>query len=229
MRYRRILFSVLLILTSLAGPARALADDRYFMVVFASQAEPNLLRLAHSFATFIKASGDGNPKYGKIEEHTISWLPASLTIEPLRLQPQAGKNVDRQASMAYARSLNAAVSSWGPFPIKQELYERALKQIEFLESGKVAFIVLDRRWRGQGASNCIHALSDVDRDRGFLETDAAHGISASQLVLKHLERWIIPTKEDLHWLNERLGIPDTMVQPWPPKGGNLLKLIAPQL
>ena len=144
---------------------------------------------------------------GQIEAHTISWLPATLVIEPVRLNPEVGKNLDLAASLAFAKSLDAQVSSWGPFAIKKELYDRALKQIDLLNSGKIAYIALDRRFRGQGASNCIHAVCDVDADKGFLDTGTAYGNEASQEAVSHLERWMVPTKEDLAYLNERLAIP----------------------
>ena len=196
-------------------PSRLQAEDRFFMMVFASQGEPNLPRFAHTFATFIKVAGAGPLDKRKIEEHTISWLPASLLIEPLRRLPEPGKNLDLKASIAYAHSLNTTVAGWGPFPIKSEHYERACKQIDFLQSGKMSYIVMDRRFRGQGASNCIHAVTDVERDKGFLDTGTAHGIMAGQLVLSHFEPWVIPTREDLTWLTDRLGLPKGTVQPLP--------------
>jgi hypothetical protein len=192
---------------NLAITNRSQAEDRYFMVMFASQGQPNLPKLSHTFAAFIKTSGQQDLKHDKVEVHTISWMPASLVLVPLRLQLEVGKNLDLAATLAYAKSLNAPVTSWGPFAVKKELYDRAVKQIDLLSSGKIAFIVLDRRFRGKGASNCIHAVCDVDTDNGFVQTGSVHGIPASQAALEHLDRWVIPTKEDLGVLYERLRLP----------------------
>jgi hypothetical protein len=41
------------------------------------------------------------------------------------------------------------------------------------------------------ASNCIHALSDIDTDTRLLETGTARGEAASYLVLEHLQRSVI--------------------------------------
>jgi hypothetical protein len=182
-------------------------QDNYYLVVFASEGQPRLPKLSHTFATFIKTTGDEDPKTDKIEMHTISWLPESLVIELRLLRPEAGKNLDLPATLAFAKSLGTQVSSWGPFAIKKELYDRALKQIELLNSGKIAYIALDRRFRGQGASNCFHAISDLDTDNGLLDTGTSHGKEASQEVVNHLAKWMIPAKEDLEKLYDRLAIP----------------------
>jgi hypothetical protein len=66
---------------------------------------------------------------------------------------------------------------------------------------------LDKRFRGEGASNCIHAVCDVDTEGGYVQTGTAFGVPASLEALKHLEKWIVPTKEDLSPLYDRLGVP----------------------
>ncbi len=201
------LVAVVLCLTS-----QVQAADRYFMIMFASQGDPPMPRTSHTSATFIKTSGSGQLNTDKVEVHTISWLPASAVIEPVRLRPVPGKNFDLLGTIAYAKALNTPTWSWGPFAVKKELYDRALKQVANLNSGSISFIVLDRRFRGQGASNCIHAVADVDLDHGFIETGLAHGKAASEEVLKHLERRIEPTTEDLGVLFERLGVTQEIVR-----------------
>jgi len=185
----------------------AYADDQYYMIVLTSQAEPNLPKLSHTFAVFAKASGEGKDfqKY-KLETHTISWLPRSLSITPLRVRPEPGHNLNLLESLKYAESINARVSYWGPFPIKKNAYYLALKQIEVLNSGKVGYIVLDRRFRGNGATNCIHAVSDLDTEQPLLETGKAYGEEASRMVLQHLQRWIVPSEIDHSWVLERLNL-----------------------
>jgi hypothetical protein len=198
----RILVIVATILATTVHQARA--EDRYYMMIFASQGEPNLPKLAHTFAVFVKASGER--KDSKIDTHGISWLPKSLVIDPLRLKPEPGVNLDLAASLKFAKSHEARVTMWGPFLVQKKAYDLALKRIEFLNSGKIAYVVLDRRFRGGEASNCIHAVSDLDIEQPLLATGAAHGEASSELVLRHLERWIVPSKQDPGWLVDRLDL-----------------------
>ena len=55
MLHHALLTSLITVALAASG---ARADDRYFLVTFGAQAEPNLPRFAHTFASFIKASGD---------------------------------------------------------------------------------------------------------------------------------------------------------------------------
>ncbi len=195
------------LLTHLANCQHTFANDRYFMVVLASEARPRLPKLCHTFATFIKLSETDNSESHKMEIKTISWLPASLDIRPLRLRPELGTNLDLKASLEFAKRQNAMVVGWGPLPIKKELYDRAVKQIDWLNAGRMSFVVLDRRFRGQGASNCMHAVSDIDVDQGFLNTGLAYGVPASQKVFNHLRRWAVPSQEDFGPLLNLLDLP----------------------
>jgi hypothetical protein len=203
---RQMILTSIVALSLTASSARG--DERYFLVMFGAQAEPNLPRFAHSFATFVKASGNGQfPKDYKIETKTISWLPAKLTVQPLLRTPVPGKNLDLAATLAWAKA-EARVTAWGPFEVKKELYDQAVKQIERLESGKLAYIALDGRSRGAGAVNCIHALSDLDAKQAALNTGTAHGNAASLLVLGHFAKWLVNPEMDHRWLRDRLVLND---------------------
>jgi hypothetical protein len=127
-------------------------------------------------------------------------------IDPLHLRPEQGQNVSLTESIKFAATCNAQVSMWGPFLIQKKCYDMALKRIERLNSGQVAYVVLDRRFRGGEASNCIHAVSDLDVVQPLLLTGAAHGDASSLMVLQHLKKWIVPTKDDLGWLATRLEL-----------------------
>jgi hypothetical protein len=183
------------------------AQERFYMIIFGSQTEPNLPRSAHTFAVFIKTSGAGKDHTRhKVETHCISWLPKTLTVEPLRLRPEPGVNLDLPQSLKYAASEGAQVAMWGPFRIQEKAYDLALKRIELLQSGKMAYIAMDRRFRGTAVTNCIHAVSDLDTEQPLLLTGTAHGDAASLQVLQHLERWIVKENEDNNWLLDRLGL-----------------------
>jgi ABC-type phosphate/phosphonate transport system substrate-binding protein len=171
-------------LTSLDREARP-GKPEYYLCVFAFDSVPRRARYSHTFATFIKTSG------GSVETHTISWLPRSKQIEIARMQSEPGMNLDLHQTLDFARSLSVRVYEWGPYRVRPELYERALRQIERLRSGRIQYKVLDGAWRPDTASNCIHAVSDIDTSEGYLTVNGAYGVAASTSVVDFLRRWMI--------------------------------------
>ncbi|HMC66329.1 MAG TPA: hypothetical protein VKI65_15435 [Gemmataceae bacterium] len=179
----------------------------YYLMVFASQAG-NEARSSHTFATFVKATREGSSEDdGKLEEHTISWLPRSLDIVIVRRWAEPGVNVDLQATRQWAESMGARVTMWGPFEIEKELYDRGLAQIARLQSGAVRYKAIDEKFRPD-ASNCIHAVSDVDTGNGFLHVGKVWGEPASAQVVDHLRRWMIEPEKTHPWLAKKLGLED---------------------
>jgi hypothetical protein len=186
-------------------------EDKYFMIVFASQAEPAVPRNAHTFATFVRCAEGATEINGEIsnaEILTVSWLPASMDIVPIRRTPEAGKNFDLAATLKWAKDMNARIVAWGPYEVKKELFDLTRQQIERLERGGMGYKALDLRFRGAGASNCIHAVSDIDTEKGLLTTGTAFGESASYMVLRHLQRWIIDPQKTYPEIAERLKLTD---------------------
>lgn len=98
------------------------------------------------------------------------------------------------------------VSCWGPFQIRKELYERAVRQIARLQSGMVQYKAADIGYRPAAATNCIHAVSDIDSDNGLLDTGGAYGEAASALVARHFERWMVGTGQTHEWVYDRLNL-----------------------
>jgi hypothetical protein len=194
-----------------AGPALGAAGSRldgqlrpgepeYYLSVFAFDTVPRRSQYAHTFAAFIKASG------GSIQAHTISWCPKSKQIEVGRTQSEPGVNLGLPETFRFARALDARVYEWGPYRIRPELYERSLRQIERLNSGRIAYKVLDGAWRPDAASNCIHAVSDIDADAGYLSVDGAFGVEASADVVEHLSRWMIQPGRENASIDKKLGL-----------------------
>jgi ABC-type phosphate/phosphonate transport system substrate-binding protein len=175
-------------------------EPEYYLSVFASDTVPRHSQYSHTFATFIKSSG------GSVEAHTISWLPKSGQIEVARTQSEPGMNLDLRQSLRFARDQKASVFEWGPYRIRPELYERSLRQIERLNSGRIQYKVLDGAWRPDAASNCIHAVSDIDTDNGCLTVDGAFGALASAGVVEHLSRWMIQPGLEHPSIQEKLGL-----------------------
>jgi hypothetical protein len=186
----------------LANPIRG--EDRYYVMVFGQASEPSRVRNSHTFALFVKASGKSSTD--KIETQCISWMPADGIIKPFGRDPEPGKNMTREESFTVAASLGAKVTMWGPFPIKKELYETASTQIDNLKAGKMKYMVVDATWRGKGASNCIHAIADLDPSQVALNTGAEFGPMASAMVVSHLEVHFLLSRASNRWLVDRLDL-----------------------
>jgi hypothetical protein len=199
------LVAALLVAALLVG--RAGAGESYYVIVFALQGEPNLPRHAHTFATFVRASGEGpNPNRYALEFHTISWYPASGAVRLARVLPERGVNLSLADTLRLAGLMRARVSRWGPFQVRRELYDRAVGQISCLQSGAMQYKALDGLRRGGSVSNCIHAVSDIDPDGGLLLTGTAYGEAASRLVVRHFRRWMVNLHLSHEWVCHRLGI-----------------------
>jgi len=196
---RKIQVTVLIILALGQVPVRG--EDRYYMLIFASQGQPVVPSTSHTFAVFVKASGERDED---IESHCISWMPRDLLIETLRPMPVTGKNLTLEESLKYARSIDARITLWGPFPIKPELYAMAAEQAIRLNANMIDYIVLDNGRRGTRASNCMHAVCDLDSTRPRLATGTAFGELGTQMVLRHFERYILEDNQPTQWLTDHL-------------------------
>lgn len=115
-------------------------------------------------------------------------------------------NLDLHQTLRFARGQSARVYEWGPYRIRPELYERGLRQIERLNSGRIQYKALDGAWRPDAASNCIHAVSDIDADAGYLTVDGAYGVPASARVVEHLRRWMIEPGREHSSIPVKLGL-----------------------
>jgi hypothetical protein len=75
---------VVIAVTSLAFAITASetrGDEFYDAMIFGSQSQPKLLQYTHTWATFIRAVGEGpDPNNYTIYQHTISWLPQPLDV-----------------------------------------------------------------------------------------------------------------------------------------------------
>ena len=56
------------------------------------------------------------------------------------------------------------------------------------------------------ASNCIHAVCDIDAQEGLLNTGVKYGERASCLVVDHFRRWMINPNQTHQWIYDRLGL-----------------------
>lgn len=183
-------------------------EEHYFLMVFGAQSIPNRPNYSHSFAAFVHAVGEGpGVENYALEAHTISWLPETLEIHTLRLLPERGHNLDLQTSLAFVASVHDRLSMWGPYEIYEELYNRALAQIDRLESGSVAYKAVDALHPASKTSNCIHALSDVtSRPHCVRLLSPGFGQIASYHMVLRFEPWIIDPDVTHDWVAARLGV-----------------------
>jgi hypothetical protein len=191
----------------------AAVQTSFYMVVFASEPDSSESRLSHTFATFVKTSRKIGPEEDERLEavHTISWMPRSLDIVIVRPRPEEGTNLDLPETLRWAESLGARVYVWGPYQIEEELYERARRQESILNSGSVLFKAIDERFRPGPASNCIHAVSDIDMDNGILHVGRQWGTGASRAVVEHLRRWIIAPERTYPSIARKLGLSNSVI------------------
>ena len=96
-------------------------------MVFGSESHPKQLRYTHTWATFIKATGEGtDPNAYALEDHTISWLPATLEVKVLRPWPEPGVNLDLYQTLRAMYANGESVTMWGPFIVGPEVYQKSL-------------------------------------------------------------------------------------------------------
>src|SRR5688572_13755957 len=117
------------------GTSAATAAERYYVVSFGWEGNPPNPRLSHTFATFIKT--DDRDGQESLEQFTISWMPATLNIKLIK-KPEPGVNLGIRETFDYCKSRGGEVLGLGPYEIKKELYEAALRQMRRLEAGQAA-------------------------------------------------------------------------------------------
>src|SRR6476646_5636602 len=83
--------------------------ERYYLLVFGSQTTPKLPRYTHTWVTVVRAAPGG-----AVEHHSISWMPATLDIQPWRFEVEPGVNLDLDGSVRMALDKGERVSLWGP-------------------------------------------------------------------------------------------------------------------
>jgi hypothetical protein len=196
-------------LAALASVGTARAGEAYYVVLFASQRVPNDPEYSHTFATFVRTSWPGNGRCTRpvsVEAHTISWLPSNLKIRVLALMPESGHNYTLDQTLRYALANDARVSLWGPYQIEPELYVRALRRKQQLESGNVCFKADDALYDSDCVTNCIHAVGGTVDGMRVRVLIPGWGEVASYAVLLRMEPWIIDPNCVHPWVGSALGL-----------------------
>lgn len=206
---RAILAYASLAILLLVGPvSRASANDVFYVIIFGSEDDPKHLKYSHTFATFIRATGEGcDPSNYAVSAHTLSWFPASLNVSVLRRQPERGVNLGLDETFRLVMSRGEAVTAWGPYRIGPELYNRSVAMYGKLERGEVLYRAIDGTV--YDVSDCIHTISDLDPQFGrtFYGLDRigkpASAFIAEQIVTRSAYDQSLT---DNSWLFQRLGL-----------------------
>jgi len=223
---RKLPFVVLLL--GLFGQSAA-ADTLYFMTVFGSECHSLRLQRAHTFASFIKATGCGDDwdSY-RLEVYTMSWLPRTGEVRVWCLVPEEGDNYSLQETLDWARVENAAVKKWGPFRIDEATWECALHRIGVLENDLLKYQAFDP-FRRTSITNCIHAVSGVDRNDGRIRFPLIRvGCAASRHIAEvFCENGLCHREESLgySWVDRRMGITETAIESCQPRRAPLIPLL----
>jgi hypothetical protein len=194
----------------LATPAPP--NERYYLMIFGSQTTPKVPRFVHTWATIVKVTDQCDGRAPLIEQHTISWMPATLKIKPWRFRVEEGVNLDLHFTIEEMLRHKEHVTMWGPYETWHGLYKRFMVQKAFMESGQVGYQCIDaigQAPRDGSGCDCIHAVSDMDPM--FERTEYAltyFGDAASRNIVRQIrERPVLINPDQTHdWLIPALGL-----------------------
>lgn len=173
--------------TNSSAPTAA-DGGRYFAVFLSQQSVDNEIKLSHTFAVFLRATGESSPPR-VVETRTISWFPVSEIVSLARpAEPGVNKTLENSLAWAEERGLQITVN--GPLEIQPELYRRAAQQAERLNRGELQYKAFDRFGRDK-AKNCLHAIADIAEDLGRLNTGTSRGQDGTLQVIHHLQSFFV--------------------------------------
>jgi hypothetical protein len=188
-------------------------NERYYVLLFGSQAFPKRPKYTHSWGTVVKATCAPGQAEPELEVHTISWMPATLDIHPLRFRVEPGVNLTLDFTLQeMLYNNNERVSVWGPYEIWHGMYHRFVTQRSFLESGQIGYQCIDtvgEAARCGNGSDCIHAMTDIDPffDRQEYPLSRFGESATRHVVSQIMTRPIVINPPCTHdWLICRLGL-----------------------
>jgi hypothetical protein len=196
-------------LMAMFSTASARADEHYFVLIFGSQSHPKVLRRTHTWATFVKAVGEGpDLSTYALEVNTISWLPASLNVKVWWPLPEKGVNYDLDQTLRFVYQRGESVTLWGPFVIGKQVYERSLRVRQVAMSGRAQYRAISNSY-DMLVSDCIHAVAAVDPVLGRNHYPLIRiGKPASRYIARQImTRSLFDQYQfDNSWLIPRLGL-----------------------
>ncbi len=206
LRIRRLLIALLGVAATMSD---AKADEFYYAMIFGSQSKPKLLQYTHTWATFMRAVGEGpDASNYTVYQHTISWLPQSLDVRTWSMLPEPGVNLDLYQTLEAVYRDREHVTMWGPFRIHPLVYQRSLGVKQILDSGAAEYRAISTP-RNLLVSDCIHAVAAVDPvfGRGHyplvrIGKPASRFMARQVMTRSVFDQW----EGDNSWLIPRLGL-----------------------
>lgn len=186
--------------------------EHYYVLIFGSQFPLRVPRYTHTWATIVKTmERPGSPPEVTGVE-TISWMPATLDIQPFRDWVEQGVNLDLPTTMTEMLRQKERISLWGPYETWHGLYHLFEIQKAFLDEGKIGYQCIDGF--GEAAnkadgSNCFHAITDMDMQFDRRQYPLLfYGDAASENIVRQLfGRPILIHPQRTHdWLIQALGL-----------------------
>ncbi|HEY1376313.1 MAG TPA: hypothetical protein VGF55_05940 [Gemmataceae bacterium] len=192
-------------------------NEHYYLLIFGSQSEPLRPKYTHSWATAVRAVDNGPGQPPLVEAATISWMPATLDIHPLRFRVEPGVDLDLCTTIREMRKNGERISLWGPYEIRPGLYRKLVMQKEFMDSGQVGYQCIDTVGEGRRGTgcDCIHAITDCDAryDRQEYPLSRFGDRASEHMVRQVMERGgVIDRCANHDWLLGPLGIADCPVE-----------------
>jgi hypothetical protein len=218
-RIRPVVIALLgLAFTTIASETKG--DEFYYLMIFGSQSKPKLLQYTHTWATFIRAVGEGPDANNYfLYQHTISWLPQSLDVRTWSLFPEPGVNLDLYRTLEAVYRNREHVTMWGPFRIHPLLYERSLGVKAILDSGVAQYRAISTP-RNLLISDCIHAVAAVDPvfGRGHYPLVRVGQPASRYIARQFMTRSLFDQYQtEASWLIPRLGLGRYPIEVVPPQ------------
>jgi hypothetical protein len=188
-------------------------------MVFGSQTSPKQLRYTHTWATFVKAVGQGPDLCTyTLQINTISWLPRTLEVHVWRPWPEPGVNLDLYQTLAAMYANRESVTMWGPFVVGKEIFDRSVFVSQVLNSGQAQYRAISGSYLLTG--DCIHAVAAVDPvfGRGHyplvrIGKPASRFLARQVMTRSPFDQWAY----DNSWLIPRLGLDRYPIEVIPPQ------------
>jgi hypothetical protein len=201
-----------------AGETRG--EEFYYVMIFGSQSKPKLLQYTHTWATFVRAVGEGpDPSNYPLYQHTISWLPQSLDVRTWTILPEPGVNLDLYMTLNAVYHNREHVTVWGPFQLLPQVYERSLGVKTILDSGRAEYRAISTP-RNLLISDCIHAVAAVDPvfGRGHYPLIRVGKPASRYIARQFMTRSVFDQYQtEASWLIPRLGLDQHSIEVVPPQ------------
>lgn len=209
-RRYRFLLGMFALSAVLMAANTAQAGVRCYMIIFGAQTHPKIPRFTHTFCTIVRVA---DPLPGctdsRMEVYTISWLPRTMIIHPYRLHAEPGHNFTLEQTLRWCAQHRMDVSEWGPYAITEDYFGRVYREYARFENGEYLYRAIDGRRRGDIASDCIHAVTDIDRhDQRSTYPVIRSGDAVTRkfvFILRQRGR-LMDAPEDTFWLDAALGL-----------------------